>query len=613
MTRKMAKTTTNLPEGVIRELRRIVREAPPEKIRAYAKNHENLAGRDATAKPKVSSLRKSIAGKLTSDSEVDPDLRDLTRESGLNKRLLDMVAEPFLSRAIQPLLVLCGKDALIAAMLMDPRPSVRALAQDCIRNLYTSTSLPDDTTARHQLEEAVVPFLQLLRPWLEPEDDEEWDDEEWRDFEEETDSVDLHEEVDRLERELKKQQEEAKRETTRLNRKLRDLSGKHQKLNKELAAAQKRVKNEVAAREQAASALKEAEEQNRQRERRFETDVQERVDEQVNSLLNSWLRRPATVEREASAVRSMPPGSDVLARAATVLKRQAETDRHSGNRAVLKKRKQALEAALERVRRERQESLHPLPELEAVDRDLETEISRLSGLLGDAAESEDQLIQRLTARINQAETADDLLQAQETLAALADMDVFGPLQLQPLYRRYHRRMAMLYAAFTPTVKRAAPFRNDPAWQLRKALADDKPMVLALDGHNILHLLPDIFGATYENGVPRAEARDKLVRATVKLMEETTNCRAHVFFDSPRYSRETASRNVIVVFSGGAPEEQHRADNTVLDYMSYCCRNMSAMPRMVITDDMELRNKSRELGAMFMPVAQFGAFLQEVTD
>jgi hypothetical protein len=39
--------------------------------------------------------------------------------------------------------------------------------------------------------------------------------------------------------------------------------------------------------------------------------------------------------------------------------------------------------------------------------------------------------------------------------------------------------------------------------------------------------------------------------------------------------------------------------------------MSAMRRIIVTDDADLRNRARELGAVVMPVAQFGAVAEEI--
>jgi hypothetical protein len=86
---------------------------------------------------------------------------------------------------------------------------------------------------------------------------------------------------------------------------------------------------------------------------------------------------------------------------------------------------------------------------------------------------------------------------------------------------------------------------------------------------------------------------------------------HVFFDAPKPGREQRAANVWEIYSGGGQGE-HRADRAITDYLEYCCKTMSAMPRLLVTDDRELREAAVRLGAKFMPVPQFGAFLEEMT-
>ena len=69
--------------------------------------------------------------------------------------------------------------------------------------------------------------------------------------------------------------------------------------------------------------------------------------------------------------------------------------------------------------------------------------------------------------------------------------------------------------------------------------------------------------------------------------------------------------ISVGFGAGGGQGEHRADKYIVEYLGHCCREMSAMPRILVSDDRDLRAKAAEFGARYMPVPQFGAFLQEM--
>ena len=72
-----------------------------------------------------------------------------------------------------------------------------------------------------------------------------------------------------------------------------------------------------------------------------------------------------------------------------------------------------------------------------------------------------------------------------------------------------------------------------------------------------------------------------------------------------------AENVFEVYSGG--EGEHRADRALVGQIEHCCRTMSGLPRILVTDDKELRAAARALGTRIMPVPQFGAFLEEMLE
>jgi hypothetical protein len=88
------------------------------------------------------------------------------------------------------------------------------------------------------------------------------------------------------------------------------------------------------------------------------------------------------------------------------------------------------------------------------------------------------------------------------------------------------------------------------------------------------------------------------------------CDVRIYFDSPVASERRHGANVREIYSGGG-EGEHRADTAIVRGLDACCATMSAMPRLLVTDDRDLRKSAIERGARIVPVAQFGALLADL--
>ena len=160
--------------------------------------------------------------------------------------------------------------------------------------------------------------------------------------------------------------------------------------------------------------------------------------------------------------------------------------------------------------------------------------------------------------------------------------------------------------------RKAKRPNDPAWRLQRAVEENQPLIVILDGHNVVHLLPEFFEDSYSDGVPGKATREKLVSSVCRIFESADKCKVDVFFDGPSPSTQMHAPHIREVYSGGGNAE-HRADNAIVEYLEFCCRQMSAMPRILVTDDRDLRAEGDRRGALSMPVPEFGAFMERALE
>jgi hypothetical protein len=415
-----------------------------------------------------------------------------------------------------------------------------------------------------------------------------------------------------LERQLEEQKQQSHHERA-LRRKTEEQRQQLQKLDNDLRQAGRELEKERQLRDAIKAQLAGLREQQAALEKALADQVRSGVEQGLNDLRNRWLKRPLEVEREAARLTgAAPEAGDALQRAADALRRQAETDRLAGTLSGLRQRFGELADMERRVQTARGEALHPLPALETAERELAGEIARLRALLREPPRDGSAVVARLMGRINAAPSGDDVMRVQKLLADLGDAEALDAGDLQRLYRRCHDRLARLYAAFTPRVVKKDVRLEDPVWRLKNAVEEDENLVVLVDGHNVAFALTGLLGDAYEeNGEPGTRARERLMELVLTAFGRSPKCRVEVFFDGPDAARKRRAENVFEVYSGGQGE--HRADRALTEQIEFFCRTMSAMPRILVTDDKDLREAARGRDTRIMPAPQFGAFLEEMLE
>ncbi len=605
-----------IPGDVVEDLKTLVDVMDDELLLEYVRYDQEIARGYQPKRKNVRTFRTRMKKKLTKAIPLDPPFCGALALAGLNGEFVQPLSVAILQKHADNLVIIHGKSGMIPALLVDAREEVRALAIDWLRKRGDNV----DNDEEQDRTKALVAFLHDCAPLLDamqdlieeeglaPEPDEgEWEASEDEDWEEDLKLlkkpfVELEKarhRIARLEADLKEARNQAKA-AKKLRQNAARQNDRLQKLEKELRQEKKHVK-------QQADELKKAHMQLANLEAGTETRVREGVERELSSSMHSWLKKPMAVEKEAQAARVDTKRATLLNRVAAALERQAERDRHSGNVRALRNRLRELRESLEEVTKAREEALQPLPDLSDLSDELQREIEHTREVLGDSREL-CPFASGLLSRINETGTLADLEALQALLDELADQHVLDGRQLRALYTAYHNRMARMYDAFTPKVTRKSLPRG-PAWRFRQALRADEPFVWALDGHNVLFGLDDLFGYDSESGAPGQEARDGLVAAMQSFVKDTPKCEVAVFFDSPKHGEHKVSKNVKVVFSGGKGE--HRADRAILSYLEYVCREMSAMSRVLVTNDRDLAQQARKLNADIMHLEEFAALLQEL--
>jgi hypothetical protein len=310
-------------------------------------------------------------------------------------------------------------------------------------------------------------------------------------------------------------------------------------------------------------------------------------------------------------LRSLAAKDDLLTAVDMALEKQAEMDRHTGNRLALEKRMTQLRQALRKIRGARENALNPLPALADLEKKLEQEILNIQNILGQAGDKNTEAaVEQWIASIN--ESPDEALPAIEThFEALYGMNVLSRALWERLSTAIGRRKQRAYARYNPPDLEAdRESKHHPSVQFFLDHADKKPFTLLLDGHNLLFALKQRYQSLYEpNGTPGRAAREAMIRDTVALAGRCPKGHVHLVFDGDRRSDQNASRNVTVTYSGG--EGVNRADEVIVQYITFACGADLGEAVFLVSNDRELCTNARGEGARVLSGLHFQAILREM--
>jgi hypothetical protein len=325
------------------------------------------------------------------------------------------------------------------------------------------------------------------------------------------------------------------------------------------------------------------------------------IDAALANEFFGWLGQARAVEREAAA----QPGPDILARAESALHAQASIDRNSGNRATVSARLEQFKAAHRRVTDALANALRRAPELVGAERELAAEIARLEDLLSPEPAAVTPFESALETRIHEAED-NALPKLRQTLSSLASLEVLPAEAIARLQDAFRKRLAATQAVGVPEPDADEPApRSEETAELGRALTGQEPLILLIDGHNVLFGLPVRYEPPRGKSITDAEKRDHLVHDIVKLVEPSPTMRAWIVFDGQTRTEQQAAPNVRVTYSGGQGE--HRADGVLLDTLRFFKTASPDAHTMLVSNDRDLCTAARKLGAKTLPVLELGAF------
>lgn len=579
----MSLCKTPLPPACEKEIQRLVELLPEADLAALAATEPAFkAGGFRPGNP--AALRVRLQQIVCGSAVIPETLRRAIARRSRSHTLTGLLAPETLAEARHALAALLSPEVLLVALLLDPRPEVRDKAESWLQLPQPFLTLaPADALER--LRGQFSDLTGLLG--AAPSDGLPATRESWQQQKEKLEA--------RI-RDLQSENRRLKGVEDRLANTARLLKTSEDKLAAALAAA---AETDAALRQKSRALDETAAELARETSRREERLVAA-LDAALAREFHGWLRQARAVEAAAA---DTAPHADLLAKAAAALRKQAETDRHSGNRAVLAQRLEQLETARRDVRAALRNALRQNPELKTVEAELSDQITSLSSVL-DPDSPASSLEEALLTRIHAA-ADNDLPRLRDLPDLFASLRILDAAALARLRDAFQKRFSAIQALGVPPDPRMEE-RQNASSLLGRALAGQAPAILLIDAHNVLFGLPVRYMPARGTSLTDAEKRQRLVDDIVRIAAPSPTLRAWIVFDGHTRSDTQAAPNVRVTYSGG--EGEHRADNVILDNIRFFTTTSPELPVILVSNDNDLCTAARRLGARDIAVLDLGAFL-----
>ncbi len=583
-----------LPNGIVEVYKQCIQDASDETILHFSKHIDTGFMKGLRPiKQNVPQIKKRLIGYISHNKKISKKqlvILEFYRPLGFFEdfvfKMLDMERDGFCS--------VYGRDKVVASLLLDERDCVRELAENIISGECEIKELSEK-----ERKDFAGKAISFFNPFFTELFDVLNGDEEEETSSSKVDVVPSKQDkshIDKLEKRIK----ELNHQNKRLTEERREYKRRAARSDEAMTAKAKADKENSKLRKRVGeleSSLMELDEKYKE----LDAAIVATVDDRLHSILHTWIKRPEELEMESERGKVLG-NQDVAIRAEAIIAKQAEVDKHTGNRRILLERLERLGDLKEQLEDIAIESINPLKELESIRQDLEREISHLQQLLGISA-NESGFMKSFMSRIGIASHPDDLSSCKQLLKSLNEFNVLSTVEMRTLYEYCDERMTLLYEKYIPTIG-APKTLIDPVYRLKRAIADNSDMLWLLDGHNILFLLPDMFGTVNEDGKHIKSSRLALSDFLVQLTKDAPACRVQLFFDGPEYNEIQVSSNVKVVYSGG--EGDHRADDAICSVFEYQCYQSNNVPFLLTTDDKELSLRAERLGSYLMNINEFFA-------
>jgi predicted RNA-binding protein with PIN domain len=558
-------------------------------LQEFAKKHAHLTAGFRKGKVSLPVVVARIQAMLDQSTELSVDLYALLRNATLSRKLVCVLSEEAIDFSLSSLADAYGRIDVYAAMLLDERESIRKLGFDQIASWNGSE--PSDSEQKKAIQELQGLFekfldhMQVLRGGAS--------------FATKPVVGIGSTLVHKRDTKTKKLITDFRAKRTETNRLRRDLAETVSERDRANTTAQ----GLKVSFEKATTALDLVTQNFDNLSANFDAHVQEAVCCELDRKLVPWLR-PAEALFKAAQANPV----DLLQEAEELLQRQASVDQRFGLRSQLVAEAVRCKDVRLRLKEAVKESIQPLAELGSSARKLEKRIAEIEKILHETAFATTRAAQApplLIEKLHQAATLDELASVRKGLIAIESIGLLAPPELSAAYALIGDKASRLYvqASLGKTAKVPKPsLKGVPLYALQRQVADGHSCTLLIDGHNVLHKLPTLFGDFYDRGDPGARAQQALIQKIDALCTLHENLTVELWFDSTRAHDETIKSNFNVHYSGG--KGANRADDHIVAYLQFMNRRSPQQFRALVTADRDEAAKAEACGALIVSPLEF---------
>ena len=593
----MALTVDSLPVDprVITFWKESIKTADLAPLQDFAKNHKHLNAGFRLGKVNPTILVTRVVAMLDQMKELSPDLCALLRDATLSRPLIFVLSEELIQLALPQLADAYGRLDFFAGLLLDERESIRRIGHVGVQS-WDGIPAEDSEQKKavQDLQKLLPRFLTLIQPLLHGGGS----------FENSISAA------------LAKQPHKRDEKTEKLIKNLRAKRTEFNRLQRKFSEGTRDLENlkvvSEAHRRALESATKNLEAMTQQYgdlNSKFESHVQNAIARELDNKLVPWLKQAQHLEL---AVSKSSGGLQEEVRA--LLSRQAAIDKRFGLRSQLAQESAACQALALQIKEAMAESIEPLPELHTVAKKLASRISEIEKTLkASAALTTEQAIAPalFVERVSAASTLDELASVRKGWMYLEEIGLLGDRGLSAGYALLRAKASQLYlkARLSNEMRpNQSLLAGVPLYGLQRQLADGKSCVLIVDGHNVLHKLNDLFGDSFEHGIPGAKAQKALIAKVATICDVHPNLNVKLWFDSPVAHDETIQGNFMVHYSGGTGA--NRADEQIVAYLNFLNTQSPQPFKALVTEDRDEAAKAQGCGALILSPLEFEVLLEE---
>lgn len=571
-------------ERVISAWKSALKNANATELQTFAAKHPNLTAGFRKGKVSLSALVPRIQALLDQSGDLPVDLCVLLRNATLSRTLLCVLSEKAIHESLPLLPSAFGRLNIFSAMLLDERESIRKLGFDQIASLNapepTDQEQKESIQSLQNLFKTFFDQMQLLTGKDVPS------------------TTELVTKRDRKTRKLVVDLRQKRQEANRLRRDLLDAQSDRYKVrlqNRALSDSLTASETALQTKSQAYNKLSID----------FEERVEQAVCRQLDARVLPWLR-PAEALSQAVAKSAQ---CNLLQEAEALLLRQATADQRFGLRSQLEAEGRRYGVVIERLKDAIRESIRPLPEIGSAVRKMETRVAEIEKLLKQSSQTATEAGQApppLVEKLQQALTLDEVATVRKGLLAIDSVGLLAPRDLEAAYVLIGDVASRLYMQASLGNKKIS-LKGVPLYALQRQLAEGRECTMLVDGHNVLHKLPTIFGVYYEHGDPGSRAQEALVQKLDLLCSRQEDLTVELWFDSGVAHDETLKENFNVHYSGG--QGVNRADDQIVAYLQYLKREGSPRLRALVTADRDEAAKAEACGALIISPQEFAVLVR----